>query len=211
MRETGVVMVSGRGRYTMPAMAALAVFILLNAASCGPGRATAADTINAYLQAVQTEDLDALYCLSAGAAVDEGGQTQVEEARKAFSGWARSEFEAYFSGRDEGQLDLTSSGIVLVKAFTLGKPIRFAYGDINIAGLRPGTTFYVCGYPLGAMHSVTIPRRPGEERREVLNAIVVRWTLVRQEDADGCGERWTVNTVEPVPGTERNERLVWVF
>lgn len=224
--------ISGSNRMTATALGVIGAGVLMTAASCGPGRAAASETINDYLRAVQTEDMEALYCLSAGAAGGNGQEMNGEENREAFHQWARAEFDAYYTGRDEGRIDLTSSGIVMVKAFTLGKgtfynlgavrsagegvlevdmPIRFAYGDINISGLNPGTTFYVCGYPLGTMHSVTIPRRPAEERREVLNAIVVRWTLIRQEAAGGCEDRWSVNSVEPVSGTEEHERLVWIF
>jgi hypothetical protein len=89
--------------------------------------------------------------------------------------------------------------------------VTFAYGDINISGLKPDTTFYVCGAPVGTVHAIRIPRLPRTEEREVLDSVVLRWTLVREPAAEGCPDRWTVNRVDPVPGTETTERLLWSF
>lgn len=216
---------------SMGAAASLTLALAVLAA-CGPGEGVAWRTVDGYMQAVQTEDLDALFCLSAGAAGEGLEGLEADAARSAFEAWARAEYDAYLSGRDRGGVDLDASAIVLVKAFTLGKGtfynidtvrsvgrdaaevtmnVRFAYGDINIGGLKPDTTFYVCGVPAGRIHAIRIPRFPGREEREVLNSVVLRWTLVRQPAAAGCEERWTVNRVEVVPESVTTDRIEWLF
>ncbi len=202
------------------------------AIACGPPRADVADALRRYFDAVQLEDLDALFCLSAGAAGSADLGTEPDVRRDAFARWARSEFRAYMEGRDRGHVDLAESGIVLAKTFTLGKgtfytvdriepagkdalrattPVRFAYGSIDISGLTPGTTFYLAGTPPGVIDRVVIPARPASEELEVLETVTLDWTLVREPAADGCPERWTVADVAIEPGSVTTSRVRWEF
>lgn len=191
---------------------------------CGPSTAQVGRAVTGYLTAVQTEDPDALFCASAGAAGS--------AARADFDAWATAEYDRYLVGRDEGFVDLSSSPIVLAKAFALGKgafymirsvrsagpegaevimEVRFAYGDVDLSGLSPDTTFYLCGSPLGTIHSIRIPREPTMETRVALESAEVRWTLVREPEADGCEAGWKVNSAEVIPGTETTRRVSWIF
>jgi len=185
----------------------------------------------AYMEAVQDEDLAALFCLSAGAtAAGELGATE-EERRERFRTWARDWYQAYLDGRDEGRVEIGEHGIVLVKLFALGRGtfydvvgtrvvapetmevetrLRFGYAGIDLSRFSPGTTFYLCGAPPGVVHPVVLePYR--EVSLEVLETIVVRWTLVREAASDGCPERWAVASAEPLAGTSSTERITWEF
>jgi hypothetical protein len=212
---------------------ALAVILApLLAAGCGPGRNVAGDTIEAYLYAVQEEDLDRLFCLSAGAAGNPGSGPDAGSRREAFEGWATAEYDAYLDGRDRGFVDLESSPIPVVKTFTLGKgtffrvdrvvpagegvstadmTIRLSYASLSLADLSPGTGFYLSGVPLGTVYRVRVPRFGGEVQHEVLDEVRVRWTLTREAAADGCPEGWKVYEAIPDPATVTAQTVTWVF
>jgi hypothetical protein len=212
---------------------ALAVALAASlAAGCGPGRNLAGDTIEAYLYAVQDEDLDRLFCLSAGAAGNPESGPDGPARRAAFDGWARAELEAYLEGRDRGFVDLSSSPIPIVKTFTLGKgtyfridrvvpagdgvstvdmQVRLSYASLSLADLSPGTGFYLSGVPLGTVHRVRVPRFGGEVQHEVLDEVRVRWTLTREDAADGCPEGWKVYEANPDPATATAQTVTWVF
>jgi hypothetical protein len=212
-------------------LAALIVLALSAAPSCGPGERTARETLLAYTAAVQDEDLDALYCLSAGAA--DALELGADEAsrRTGFKRWARDWYRTYEETRETGQVDFGEHGIVLVKLFALGRGtfytvseirlpapdvmevltrLRFGYAGLDLSRLSPGTTFYLCGTPPGRVHPIVVePYR--EVSLEVLDTLVLRWTLVRQPEGSDCGERWAVASVGPVEGTETSEQVTWVF
>jgi len=207
---------------------------LLAAASsaCGPGDRTAQQALLPYIEAVQQEDLDALFCLSAGAAdAPELGATR-EERRAAFGEWARDRYERYLEGRDTGRVEVDGHGIVLVKLFSLGRGtfysilgarevaesaievdtrLRFGYAGLDLSRLSPGTTFYLCGAPPGRVHPVVVPARHEEVGFEVLESITVRWTMVRLDAGTGCPDRWAVVSAEPLDETLVTESIVWEF
>jgi len=213
-------------------LVATALGAAAGALSCGPGRSVAERVVEAYVEAAQAGNADALYCLSASAAgAPDLGDTPAVR-RETFAAWARAELDAYLDGRAAGQVDLDRSPIVLVKALTLGKgtyyriesavpvadeaaavdmDVRLAYESIDLAGLSPGTGFFVCGPPPGAITHVVVPRFGGEITLDVLDRVPVRWTLVREPAADGCPEGWKVHsaTVDRAGVTVRT--VTWVF
>jgi hypothetical protein len=201
-------------------------------AGCGPGERVAEETLLSYVEAVQSEDLDALFCLSAGtaSATELGGSA--EQRRSGFQTWANDRYARYLEGRDEGQVPLDGHGIVLVKLFSLGRGtyyrivgvrkvgedvlevdtrLRFGYPELDLSRLSPGTTFYLCGMPPGSVHAVVVPEFHQEVSLEVLDTITVRWTLLHEPAAAGCGERWTVASAETVEGTAVAQSVVWEF
>jgi len=194
--------------------------------ACGPGPGAAEDTILRFVDAVQAEDLGALRCLLAGAAAGP------EADAAAFEAWARSRYEEYSGGRDRGGVTLGDDGIVLVKTFALGKgtyyrvdevrgvgpdemradaTVRFGYGQIDLSGWTPGTIFYVAGATPGVIHAVEVPAGHEEITEEVLDTVVVRWSLVRQAAGNGCADRWAVASAVPVEGTAKSVLLTWTF
>ena len=210
----------------------MAVLAVVLAAACGPGRSVASDTLGRYMYAVQNEDLERLFCLSAGAAGNAEAGVDADARRAAFAGWAMAEYEAYLEGRDEGFVDLGTSPIPLVKVFTLGKgtffqvdrvlpagedvatvdmTVRLSYASLSLADLSPGTGFYLGGVPLGTVHRVRVPRFRSEIQLEVLDDVQVRWTLVREVAADGCPEGWKVHEAIPDPASATAQTVTWVF
>jgi hypothetical protein len=204
---------------------------LLLLAACGPGARTAQDTLTEYTEAVQAEDLERLYCMSAGAAeADELGADDAER-RANFEEWARGWYQVYLEDRDEGWVELGEHGIVLVKLFALGRGtfysvsgmrtvgpgvievetrLRFGYSGIDLSRLSPGTTFYLCGDPPGRVHPIVV--RPYEEVSvEVLDSVTVRWTLVRHPAFGECPEGWAVAGAEVPPDSVSSETITWVF
>ena len=199
--------------------------------SCDTGRGAAQRTIFSFVDAVQTENLDALHCLLAGADPGVEDDAEAEARRQVFDEWARSRYTTYLVGRDAGGMDLDGDGIVLAKAFALGKGayytfesirhaedaivvdmhVRFAYGDIDITGFPPGTVFYACGTPLGRIEALTIPRGAGSVSADVLATVDVRWTLVLAAPTADCPERWTVATVEALPESATSQEITWEF
>ena len=216
-----------RGRLVVSAWSLCA----LATCACSHGPRTAQDTLLEYMEAVQAEDLDALYCLSAGAArADELGVTE-EERRANFRAWAGDWYRAYLEGRDAGRVEIGDHGIALVKLFSLGRGtfyevlgtrlvapdtlevdtlLRFGYSGIDLSRFSPGTTFYLCGAPPGVVHAVRMePYR--EVSLEVLETLTVRWVMVREEAAGECAGRWAVASAAPLAGTAGTERITWVF
>jgi len=215
--------------FAIPLLAALCLF---PASSCGPTSRSAQEAILPYLEAVQAEDLDALFCLSAGAReAEELGETP-EERRSAFEAWARGEYDVYLEGRDAGLVEPAGPGIALVKLFSLGRgtfftiravrpaadgamivrtALRFGYRRINLSGMSPGTTFYLCGAPAGVIHAVRVPSRPQEISLEVLESVSVDWTLIPSEPSGSCPGGWSVVSAVPVDGSERSTSMTWEF
>ncbi len=204
-------------------LAASGAAAVLLSTGCGPGEREARQAIERYAQAVQNQEMDVLFCRSAGAQ---------ETGRETFDAWVRSQYDAYLSGRDEGNVAIESGGIVLVKAFSLGKgtyytidqvraegekilevtmTLRFGFGAIDLSALKPGTTFYVCGAPAGKIYPVTIPRGSETVERTVLKSLRLRWTLARQGKNETCDAGWAVHSIEVVDGSEKTERLEWRF
>lgn len=209
----------------------LAILLMLPwVAHCDTGRPVAESTILSFVTAVQAEDLDSLFCLLTGASGD-AVATEEGTDRDAFDAWARSRYEAYLRGRDDGEVDLGDDGIGLVKAFALGKGtfftlsnvrrddetmtvdtlVRFAYSRIDISDFPPGTVFYACALPMGRIHAIRVPFGRQRVTREVLETVRVRWNLVRSSATARCPEGWTVASVTALPETATESRVEWVF
>jgi len=204
---------------------------LLASASCDSGRRTAERTIFSFVNAVQKEDIAALRCLLSGGSGVAEDPAAAEAERQAFEAWVRSRYTEYLVGRDQGGVDLGDDGIVLAKALALGKgtfyeisdvarvdgtlvvdtDVRLAYGEIDISGLPPGTVFYACGSPEGAIEAVTIPYGEAEVEADVLETVRLRWTLVPGAPTPECGERWTVASAVPLPESATMKEIVWEF
>ena len=206
--------------------------VVLIVVACGPGGRTASETIQAFLEAVQSEDIETLFCLSAGAqeALELGRDDT--ERRANFELWARARYDRYLEGRNEGWVDLDGEGIPLVKLFGLGRgafytydsrrsvdsdslvvttTIRFGYSRVDLSRLSPGTTFYLGGVPAGKVHAVRIPSGSREIRLEVLETVTVDWGLIRAEPAGGCDGGWRVVSATPVAGSAATTDVTWVF
>jgi hypothetical protein len=203
--------------------------LLVPLAACVPGRATAEDVLTRFVDAVQVEDLDALYCLCAGASAEAGQSAEAQ--RSEFDRWAASRYLEYEEIRDRGGAELSDDGIVLVKTFALGKGtfysiestsyadatltvdthVTFAYGQIDYSHLSPGTTFYLAAAPPGRIKAVKIPYEPDRISEEVLETVRVRFKLARVEATPACPEGWAVESVEPLAGSETTSRVTWIF
>lgn len=213
----------------------LALGLLAGAASllpsCAPGRAVAEDVLTRFVDAVQQEDLDTLYCMLAGASASAGEPENPDAQRAEFDRWAGSRYIEYERMRDAGGGELGEDGLLLVKVFALGKgtyytvetatfgeatltvdtAVNFAYGQINYSGLSPGTTFYVAAAPPGRIKAIKIPSAADRITEEVLESLTVRWELARVEATSVCPAGWAVVSVAPVAGSETTSRVTWIF
>jgi hypothetical protein len=209
----------------------LLVAVFLAGAGCVSDGA-GPETLRVYFDAVQSEDFDRLYCMMAGASESaELGATDAER-RAGFEAWARAYYDAYETGRDEGWVELDEQGLALVKLFSLGRGtfvteqrsrrlgpdtraiesrIRFGYAHIDLSPFSPGTTFYVCGAPVGRVHPVRVPVGSAEVEVEALEAVTVEWTLVRRPADENCPAGWAVASGRPVEGSSSTREITWVF
>ncbi len=212
-------------------LAGLATLALLVSA-CGPGERGAADSLGLFFAAVQDRDLDRLYCMMAGAAdAEELGATDAER-RAAFESWAVSHYVEYEQGRDRGRVELDEQGLALVKLFSLGRGtfvkygavrsqgpaaalvesrVRFGYAHIDLSPFSPGTTFYVCGLPVGRVHPIRVPAGSREITVDVLDGVTIEWTLLRTPASETCRGGWKVAAARPVPGSEVAAEVTWIF
>jgi hypothetical protein len=209
------------------------LLIVLGLAGCGPAGPTAQETIESFVEAVQSQDLDALYCLMAGASqAEELGKDDLER-RAGFESWALALYESYLRGRDEGWVDLDPQGLALVKLFALGRgtffvhtvsrstgpdvrvirsEVRFGYANVDLSVFSPGTTFYVCGPPVGRVHAIRVPAEPEEIAVEVLATVQLEWTLLRTPPGGGaCNGRWAVASLSWVEDSVQSTEVTWVF
>jgi len=185
--------------------------------------------LESFVSAVQAEDLDALYCLLAGAS---GAGEADRDGRARFDAWAAGRYREYLEGRDRGAVELEEDGLTLVKAFALGRgtfyrvvsttpagpgelaartEVRFGYAQANYATFSPGTTFYLAGDPPGSIVAVQVPRESREITREVRDTIDLEWALAEADATEDCPERWTVASVRPLPGTATTTLMTWAF
>jgi len=206
--------------------------VLIAVCGCGPAGPTVPETIDSFMAAVQNQDLDALYCLMAGASEAEELGTDLAERRAGFDSWSLAQYESYVDGREDGRVELDPQGLVLVKLFALGKgtfyvhtasrsqgpdvrvvesDVRFGYANIDLSGFSPGTTFYVCGTPVGRVHPIRVPATSREFSVDLLTEVKLEWTLIRTQPAGGCGGGWAVASVVPVEGSARSAEVTWVF
>jgi len=214
----------------LPFLGAVALGFTFSA--CDPPEPTASATLKEFYDAVQEQDFDRLYCLMAGAAeATELGTTDAER-RAGFRSWAADHYEAYESGRDAGRVEVDEQGLVLVKLFSLGRGtfvthenagpagpdavvvegrIRFGYAHIDLSPFSPGTTFYVCGAPVGRVHPVRVPIGAGEATVDALDGVSVLWTLVPRSPTEACPGSWAVASAEPVEGSATTTEITWVF
>jgi hypothetical protein len=206
--------------------------LVLFSVCCGPGTGIGHRVLDPFLADVQNENLDGLYCQMTGASESEDLGADDEARRAGFEVWARTLYDAYEQGREEGWVELDEHGISAVKLFALGKgtffeisearqvgpdairvrmELRFGYASIDLSRFSPGTTFYVCGVPPGRVHAIRKPAGRAEESAEVLDRLSLEWTLVRKPAAGGCPEGWTVASVVPVEQAWSSRQVTWVF
>jgi hypothetical protein len=205
---------------------------MLVAGACGPDTRTATRTLLPFMRAVQEREIDALYCMFAGASEAEELGTDRASRLAGFEEWIVPQYEAYLEGRDRGWVDPDDSGVALVKLFALGKgtyftygpaeilgddaiavriDLRFAYSHVDLSRLSPGTTFYVAGEPVGRVSAIRIPHGRAEVDATVLKTIGTRWTLVNRAETEDCPAGWKIASVEPIEGTAVTETVTWVF
>ena len=211
--------------------AGLAALVLIVTA-CGPGARSESDTLASFFAAVQERDLDGLYCMMAGAAeAEELGATDADR-RAAFESWALEHYAAYEEGRDRGRVELDEQGLTLVKLFSLGRGtfvthgflraagpdsalvesrVRFGYAHIDLSRFSPGTTFYVCGVPVGRVHPIRVPTRSREVTVDVLEGVAIEWSLLRAPATETCPGGWKVAAARPVAGSEVAVEVTWIF
>ena len=170
--------------------------------------------------------------MSAGAAEAPELGADEAERRSGFGEWAGAQYAFYIAGRNAGHVELEGHGIVEAKLFSLGKgafysigpvrtvdavtlevetPVRFGYSRIDLSRLSPGTTFYLCGLPLGRVHAITVPDGSREVTVEVLASVTLRWTLVRRSASGLCPAGWAVVAVEPLEDSVGSELISWSF
>jgi len=206
---------------------------LLVLAGCGQTGPTASESVEEFIEAVQSHDLDSLYCLMAGASDAEELGADEAERRAGFESWAQALYDSYTEGRDEGRVDLDEQGLVLVKLFSLGRgtyfahmgsraagpdvrvltsEVRFGYANADLSRFSPGTTFYVSGAPVGRAHAIRVPSGSEEVTVEVLTHVQLEWTLLRTAPGAGrCSGRWAVASLTWVEGSEHSTEVTWVF
>jgi len=194
---------------------------------------TAPETVEAYVEAVQSHDLDALYCLMAGASQAQELGAEETERRAGFESWALALYDSYTEGRDEGWVDLDEQGLVLVKLFSLGRgtyftdtgsrsvgpdvrvltsEVRFGYSNVDLSRFSPGTTFYVSGPPVGRVHAIRVPAGSEEVTVDLLTNVRLEWTLLRTPPGEGpCSGHWAVASLTWVEGSVRSTEVTWVF
>ena len=210
----------------------LLIVVSLLAGGCQPGASDVEKVIGQFMTAVQEEEFDRLYCLSAGAVGAEELGADEAERRSGFENWARAHYQAYIDGRDAGWVELDQHGIGLVKLFALGRGtffsvqrnaksgpsarvletrLVFGYQAINLSLLSPGTTFYLCGAPVGRVESIVVPTGHLEVRLDVLESVRLEWQLVKTAGSELCAPGWAVASVKPLAGTERTTAFMWQF
>jgi hypothetical protein len=190
------------------------------------------EAISRFVRAVQAENMDALYCLLAGAAEAKELGADPEERRAGLESWVESRYEAYAQGRERGQVDLDEQGISLVKLFALGKgtfvthrgsrsagsgvvvvesEVRFGYAHVDLSGFPPGTILYFCGVPPGRVQPVRIPAASAEVTVELLDAVRIEWTLMKTQASPACRAGWAVASAAPIDGSARATTVTWSF
>ncbi len=203
------------------------IALLVSALACVPSRDLGESAIAGFVEAVQAEEIDKLYCTLTGAS-----ESDADARRADFEAWARARYDVYERGRDEGWVDFGEDGIPLIKALTLGRgtfysidsaisagddtlvveiEVRLAYAHVDLSRLAPGTTFYVCGVPIGRIHPVIVPAESREIALDLLETVRLEWTLIRRPANEDCPEGWTVASVKPVDGSVRVSEITWLF
>lgn len=187
--------------------------------------------MTAFVTAVQEQDWTTLFCLLVEG-TEEDRRPELERARReAFARWAQGETARYLEQRDRGFVALTPDGIALAKLFVLGKgtyyemsavrrearqwvadlTVRFGYDAMDLSGFPPGTVIYFAAAPPGRVARLEVPEGEASRSVEVLQEIVLRWTLERRAATASCPEGWRVVAVEPLPETAVTQKLTWVF
>ncbi len=89
--------------------------------------------------------------------------------------------------------------------------VRFGYAHIDLSAFSPGTTFYVCGLPVGRVHPIRVPTGSREVTVDVLDGVTIEWTLLRTPATASCPGGWKVAAARPVPGSEVAAEVRWIF
>jgi hypothetical protein len=129
-------------------------------------------------------------------------------------------------------VDLDEQGLTLVKLFALGSGtfvtydavrevapdvrevesrVRFGYAHVDLSSFSAGTTFYVCGKPVGRVHAIRVPSGSREVTVEVLDGVRVVWTLAHTPAAGGCPAAWKVASARWIEESATTEEVTWVF
>ena len=82
---------------------------------------------------------------------------------------------------------------------------------MDLSRFSPGTTLYLCGFPVGRVHAMRIPRSGRAVTVEVLEEVRVEWTLLRTEPTTACPGGWKVASVTPLEETARTREITWEF
>ena len=169
--------------------------------------------------------------VSGAAAAEELGATDADR-RAAFESWAVGHYAEYEEGRERGRVELDEQGLTLVKLFSLGRGtfvkhgplrslgpdsalvesrVRFGYAHIDLSSFSPGTTFYVCGVPVGRVYPIRVPTGSREVTVDVLDSVTIEWTLLRTAATETCLGGWKIAAARPVPGSEVAAEVTWIF
>ena len=91
--------------------------------------------------------------------------------------------------------------------------LDMAYSQIDLSGLSPGTTFYVATAPDRARGAGRRSCKQAREIRvEVLETVMVDWTLLREEaKSTAAPAGYKIASVEPVGSSAQTRSLTWLF
>ena len=214
-----------------PSGSSIALLALVAVIGCTVER-TPEETLLDFTRAVQDRDAAALFCLSAGAAGAASLGPDTQARRDGFGRWFEAEILAYEESRDFGEIELTGHGVRLTRLFALGRGtfyreqarqtvgdeglilrtrLDFAYSQIDLSGLSPGTTFYLAGAPVGRVLPVVVPHGAQEIGVEALETVMIDWTLRYEDASDGCTAGYKIASVQPIEGTSHTRSFTWVY
>jgi hypothetical protein len=202
--------------------------------SCSPPLQSEGERlVHTYINAVQRKDYKTLYELRADL-VDEVSPLSENKKENHFEFFKRNmekKYENYEKGRERGELIFSQEGIVLIKAFVLGKgtfyqPIHwvqvsetkgfidtlleFGYAYINYDTFPEGTVIYLMGYPLGRIDKLTI-QRSGKVVKKVLKEGRVRWWFEKKKPSHLSPSGWHIKSIEVLEDSMKYETVTWIF
>lgn len=189
--------------------------------------------IQRYIGAVQKKDYKTLYELRADI-LDETEHLTEEEKLAHFDYFKKQmgkKYESYEAGRENGELDFDPDGVVLIKAFVLGKGtfyqpvdwirvsettafidtvLEFGYAHIDYSFFPEGTLIYLMGYPIGRVETLVI-QRSGKVVKKVMKEAKLRWWFERKKRSNDVLSSWHIKSVEILPDSVTYETVTWVF
>ncbi len=189
--------------------------------------------IHAYINAVQKQDYKTLYALRADL-FEEATHLADNEKKSHFENFRRNmgkKYKEYEEGREQGELVFDHDGIILVKAFVLGKGtfyqpvhwmrvsettafmdtlLEFGYAHINYSTFPNGTVIYLMGYPLGRVDSLCI-QKSGKVAKRVLKEAKVRWWFEKKKASHLSPSGWYIKSIEVLEDSIKYETVTWIF